>query len=341
MTKPKTASPDEKLEEAAKAVELHKIHEEDFFKTLGKSTEFDNLCNEIDTKVGLKHEEAKKVCIDLVHRLEKLSNDNPPKHNEYCSYLRYWLYEKICEIHADKSGNIDNVFFFKNLIEAWKKMNSEKLKNKCAPEELKGVKLSELKNRIFSYIYFKNLEKIKTISPSKNQDNCTKYLTYLESFKPVHERYRVQCIINSTSVNVNDCDIRRNINNTTILRINRLLLAESNIEGNVTKTEQLEAPELEESKVKKSKNCLSRSKCFYALSEGIKYTDKRLYEELENGFISSDKRCKNNSIDDIKNKKSFRTKVALSKYSVYGLISSMTLLLPPVSLILAGLMLHS
>ncbi|EDL42724.1 variable surface protein Vir12-related [Plasmodium vivax] len=73
-------------------------------------------------------------------------------------------------------------------------MNSEKLKSKCAPEELKGVKLSELKNRIFSYIYFKNLEKIKTISPSKNQDNCTKYLTYLESFKPVHDRYNnAQC----------------------------------------------------------------------------------------------------------------------------------------------------
>ncbi|KMZ87238.1 hypothetical protein PVBG_04023 [Plasmodium vivax Brazil I] len=69
-------------------------------------------------------------------------------------------------------------------------MNSGKLKSKCAPEELKGVKLSELKNRIFSYIYFKNLEKIKTISTSKNKDDCTKYLTYLESFKPVHDTYK-------------------------------------------------------------------------------------------------------------------------------------------------------
>ncbi|KMZ96513.1 hypothetical protein PVNG_06344 [Plasmodium vivax North Korean] len=174
MTQQKVASPEEKLEEAAKAVELHKIHEDDFFKTLGNSTEFDILCNGIDTKVGLNHKEAKKLCTDLVHRLEKLSKDNPPKQNDYCSYLRFWLYEKIGEIHTDKSGNIDNVPFFKYLIEPWKKMNSEKLKSKCAPEELKGVKLSELKNRIFSYIYFKNLEKIKTISPSKNQDNCTK-----------------------------------------------------------------------------------------------------------------------------------------------------------------------
>ncbi|KMZ80784.1 hypothetical protein PVIIG_03151 [Plasmodium vivax India VII] len=69
-------------------------------------------------------------------------------------------------------------------------MNSGKLKIKCLPEKLKLVKLSELKNRIFSYIYFKNLEKIKTISTSKNQDNCTKYLTYLESFKTVHDGYK-------------------------------------------------------------------------------------------------------------------------------------------------------
>ncbi|KMZ88752.1 hypothetical protein PVBG_05844 [Plasmodium vivax Brazil I] len=73
-------------------------------------------------------------------------------------------------------------------------MNSEKLKNKCRPEELKGVKLSEIKNRIFSYIYFKNLDKIHNISTSKKEDDCTKYLTYLESFKSLHEKYKAaQC----------------------------------------------------------------------------------------------------------------------------------------------------
>ncbi|KMZ82943.1 hypothetical protein PVIIG_05939 [Plasmodium vivax India VII] len=70
-------------------------------------------------------------------------------------------------------------------------MNSGKLQSKCLPDKLTTpVKLSELKNRIFSYIYFKNLEKIKTISTSKNKDDCTKYLTYLESFKPVHDTYK-------------------------------------------------------------------------------------------------------------------------------------------------------
>ncbi|SCO72502.1 Plasmodium vivax Vir protein, putative [Plasmodium vivax] len=189
MTQQKAASPEEKLEEAAKAVGLHKIHEEEFFKNPGNSTEFDKLCNEIDDK-GIPKSKAKELCIDLVHRLEKLSKENTRKQSDYCSYLRFWLYEKIGEIHTDKSGNIDNVPFFKHLIGAWKKMNSEKLKSKCAPEELKGVKLSELKNRIFSYIYFKNLEKIKTISTSKNKDDCTKYLTYLQSFKTLHDKYK-------------------------------------------------------------------------------------------------------------------------------------------------------
>ncbi|CAI7721639.1 Plasmodium vivax Vir protein, putative [Plasmodium vivax] len=200
MTQQKAASPEEKLEEAAKAVGLHKIHEEEFFKTPGNSTEFDKLCNEIDDK-GIPKSKAKELCIDLVHRLEKLSNDNPPKHNEYCSYLRYWLYEKIGEIHEDKSANVDKVPFFKHLIEAWGKMNSGKLQSKCLPDKLTTpVKLSELKNRIFSYIYFKNLEKIKTISTSENQDNCTKFLTYLESFKLVHDKYKsAQCGIFSWS----------------------------------------------------------------------------------------------------------------------------------------------
>ncbi|SCA81798.1 Plasmodium vivax Vir protein, putative [Plasmodium vivax] len=201
MTKQKAPLPEGKLEEAANAVGLHKIHEEEFFKTPAKSTEFDDLCNGIDIKVGSKHKEAKELCINLVHRLEKLSKDNPPKHNEYCSYLRYWLYEKIGEIHEDKSANVDKVPFFKHLIEAWGKMNSGKLQSKCLPDKLTTpVKLSELKNRIFSYIYFKNLEKIKTISTSENQDNCTKFLTYLESFKLVHDKYKsAQCGIFSWS----------------------------------------------------------------------------------------------------------------------------------------------
>ncbi|KMZ96187.1 hypothetical protein PVNG_05848 [Plasmodium vivax North Korean] len=211
MTKQKAPLPEGKLEEAANAVGLHKIHEEEFFKTPAKSTEFDDLCNGIDIKVGSKHKEAKELCINLVHRLEKLSKDNPPKHNEYCSYLRYWLYEKIGEIHEDKSANVDKVPFFKHLIEAWGKMNSGKLQSKCLPDKLTTpVKLSELKNRIFSYIYFKNLEKIKTISTSENQDNCTKFLTYLESFKLVHDKYKsAQCGIFSWTSNKTDyfsCD---------------------------------------------------------------------------------------------------------------------------------------
>ncbi|EDL42353.1 hypothetical protein, conserved [Plasmodium vivax] len=67
--------------------------------------------------------------------------------------------------------------------------------SKCKPENnIKDIKLDELKKRIFSYIYFKNIDKIKKISNSKKQDDCTKHLTYLENFKSLHDKYKIaQC----------------------------------------------------------------------------------------------------------------------------------------------------
>ncbi|VUZ94579.1 PIR protein [Plasmodium vivax] len=190
MTKP----PGKTLEEAAEAVELHKIHPEKFFSELGESSDFDQLCNGIDKKVSSKSAEVKDLCIKLVRHLVKLSKANPSERNNYCSYIRYWLYEKIGAIHADKSAKIENVPFFKDLNDAWTVINIAKLSNKCKPENIKDVKLDELKNRIFSYIYFKNLEKIKAISNSKKQDDCTKHLTYLENFKSLHDKYKIaQC----------------------------------------------------------------------------------------------------------------------------------------------------
>ncbi|SCA59747.1 Plasmodium vivax Vir protein, putative [Plasmodium vivax] len=195
MTKP----PGKTLEEAAEAVELHKIHPEKFFSELGESSDFDQLCNGIDKKVSSKSAEVKDLCIKLVRHLVKLSKANPSERNNYCSYIRYWLYEKIGAIHADKSAKIENVPFFKDLNDAWTAINIAKLSNKCKPENIKDVKLDELKNRIFSYIYFKNLEKIKAISNSKKQDDCTKHLTYLENFKSLHDKYKIAQCGSSTS----------------------------------------------------------------------------------------------------------------------------------------------
>ncbi|VUZ99244.1 PIR protein, partial [Plasmodium vivax] len=184
-----TTSPVKTLEEAAKDVELHKVHPENFFSELGKSSTFDGLCNGIELKVGFKRTEVKELCSKLVRVLEKLSKAGDSERNKYCSYVRYWLYEQISEIHTNKSAKIADVPFFDKLILAWTVISMAKLKNKCNPENIKDVKLDELKNRIFSYIYFKNIDKIKKIS-TENGTDCDKYLTYLKSFKSVHEEYK-------------------------------------------------------------------------------------------------------------------------------------------------------
>ncbi|GAB69862.1 CYIR protein, partial [Plasmodium cynomolgi strain B] len=54
-----------------------------------------------------------------------------------------------------------------------------KLKSTCNPEKIKGVNLNELKIGYFQ---------IKKIS-NENGKVCNKYLTYLKSFKSVHDEY--------------------------------------------------------------------------------------------------------------------------------------------------------
>ncbi|KMZ96629.1 hypothetical protein PVNG_02025 [Plasmodium vivax North Korean] len=185
-----TTSPEKTLEEVAEAVKLHKIHHEKFFSELDISSSSDQLCNGIDNQADPKYKEVKELCSKLVGLLEKLSKAKDSERNNYCSYIRYWLYEQIYEINEDKSASIDNVPFFDNLNHAWTNINNVKLSSKCNPENIKDVKLDELKNRIFSYIYFKNIEKIKKISASENGTDCDKYLTYLKSFKSVHDGYK-------------------------------------------------------------------------------------------------------------------------------------------------------
>ncbi|VUZ95559.1 PIR protein [Plasmodium vivax] len=190
-----TTSSGKTLEEAAKAVELHKIPPENFFSKLDKPSSFDGLCSGIEQKTGPKSKEAKELCIKLIRHLDKLGQVGNSESNNYCSYISYWFYEQISEIQTNKSAKIADVPFFDDIIFAWKIINNGKLKNKCNPENIKDVKLDELKNRIFSYIYFKNLDKIHNISTSKKEDDCTKYLTYLESFKSLHEKYKAaQCV---------------------------------------------------------------------------------------------------------------------------------------------------
>ncbi|GAB69549.1 CYIR protein [Plasmodium cynomolgi strain B] len=176
--------------EAAKAASLHKIHEDDFFSELGESSDFDQRCNGIDNNLTSKRREVKGLCIKLIRNLDKLSQGGESERTNYCKYIRYCLYEQIREIHANKSAKLADVIFFNKLILAWTVIKIAKLSNKYNSENIKDVKLNELKNRIFSYIYFKNLEKIKKVSTYENRTDCNNYLTYPEGFKPVHDGYK-------------------------------------------------------------------------------------------------------------------------------------------------------
>ncbi|GAB69859.1 hypothetical protein PCYB_006080 [Plasmodium cynomolgi strain B] len=149
------ATPSEiSLEEAAEDVKLHKIHDEEFFSELDKFSTFDQFCNGIRRNVRFNPKKVEDVCIKLIRHLYRLSKANSPKHSNYCNYIRYWLFEQIGVLCTSESGSIGDEAFFKELIDTWKQFNMLILRNKCSPEEIKGVKLSELKKRIFSVYLF-------------------------------------------------------------------------------------------------------------------------------------------------------------------------------------------
>ncbi|GAB69725.1 CYIR protein [Plasmodium cynomolgi strain B] len=87
-------------EEAAKAVALHKIQEEEFFSELGETSDFDQHCNRIDNNLSFKLREVKVLCIKLVCHLDMLSQSDDSERNNYCNYIRFWLNEHISEIHT-------------------------------------------------------------------------------------------------------------------------------------------------------------------------------------------------------------------------------------------------
>ncbi|VUZ99620.1 PIR protein [Plasmodium vivax] len=178
------------LEKAAKDVKLDQMYE-DFFKSPGKSSEFDKNCNVFD-ETGKKNATAKKLCSELVYYLEKIREKSIKEEDskKYCSYLPYWLYDNIDKIQNSPTTKIDKITFYEDLIKAGNAINGKDLKHTCPLSILRNLDLNELKNRKLSYIYFKNLENIKKIIASKDKAKCTKYLTYLESFKSLHEKYK-------------------------------------------------------------------------------------------------------------------------------------------------------
>ncbi|SCO72144.1 Plasmodium vivax Vir protein, putative [Plasmodium vivax] len=187
-----TKAPAPKLEDESKKVGLDEMYKEFFSKK--DTPKNNNYCDSTDVKIQT-NTQAKQLCSKLVYHLENISKEQKPIQTEHCSYLRYWLYDKIEEIQKKNSEKTSTIPYFKYLIDAWSKVNNEKLNKICVSPKVENVTLKELKDRKYTYIYFKNLDKIHKVSTSKNTADCSKYLTYLQSLSSLHEKYRQnQCV---------------------------------------------------------------------------------------------------------------------------------------------------
>ncbi|VUZ94232.1 PIR protein [Plasmodium vivax] len=187
-----TQTDDEKWEVAAKQLELDNMYDIEFFSKKGNPKN-SNYCNAFTGK-NPTDTKAKDLCNKLIYHLENIGEKKPQSDN-YCNYLRYWLYDEIGKIHTNQSDKVEKIPFFKNLIDAWYKFNSEKLKYACSSPYVNGVSLKELKTRKLSYIYFKNEDNIQKISMSKDTAVCSKYLTYIQSFSSLYDKYKkTECV---------------------------------------------------------------------------------------------------------------------------------------------------
>ncbi|EDL45428.1 variable surface protein Vir12-like [Plasmodium vivax] len=179
-------------EAAAKQLKLDNMYDIEFFSKKGNPKN-STYCNVFTVKTSTDTK-AKELCSTLIYHLENIGEKKPQSDN-YCNYLRYWLYDEIGKIHTNQSDKVEKIPFLKNLIDAWYKINRDKLKYACSSPYVNGVSLKELKTRKLSYIYFKNEDNIQKISMSKDTAVCSKYLTYIQSFSSLYDKYKkTECV---------------------------------------------------------------------------------------------------------------------------------------------------
>ncbi|CAG9485544.1 unnamed protein product [Plasmodium vivax] len=177
----------EQILEVSKELGLDKMYKE-FFSKQGKS-KFAGNC-EVFSKGKDQNEAAKNLCNKMVFLLEKIGDEKKKEDRDnYCGYLRYWLYDEIGEIHKDHSTNIDKVSFFKELIKAGNNLYNKSGTLKCSLPNEWGVNLKELKNRKLMYIYIKNYDYIKSNISSKIKDKCDKYSIYRNNITSSYGKY--------------------------------------------------------------------------------------------------------------------------------------------------------
>ncbi|CAI7721731.1 PIR protein [Plasmodium vivax] len=178
------------LENEAKKLGLDKMHD-GFFSKEEKAKD-DTYCNVFD-KEKKNNEAAKTLCSNLVHFLEKISKENRPEREKYCSYLPYWLYDKIGAMHTEHSKKIDEKVFVNDLIEAGEKTIRHKLKIICDLPSIKDVNVNDLKYRKLAYIYLKKHDVIEKGIKSIEKSKCDTYMKYLNNINLLYKSYKTQC----------------------------------------------------------------------------------------------------------------------------------------------------
>ncbi|KMZ90584.1 hypothetical protein PVMG_05731 [Plasmodium vivax Mauritania I] len=133
-----------------------------FFSKEGKAND-DTYCNVFD-EGNKKNEAAKTLCSTFVYFLEKISKENRPEREKYCSYLLYW-----------------------------EKTIRHKLKITCDLPSIKDVSVNDLNYRKLVYIYLKKHDvsekEIKSIENSK----CDTYMKYLNNINLLYKNHKTQC----------------------------------------------------------------------------------------------------------------------------------------------------
>ncbi|GAW83940.1 variable surface protein [Plasmodium gonderi] len=176
--------------EAANVLKLDKIHEELY--SLNETSKFDAYCEKLNID-NEQYSKSKILCTKLMYVLEQIAvNGRKPENTKRCGYLRYWLYEEIGKIYTDHSKMVSEISLAKDLIDIVNNVIKKELKYICTsfPEPEKNVTLDEWKKRKISYMYFQNYDEIKKISNSNDNDKCSKYLTFVNNFSRLYERYK-------------------------------------------------------------------------------------------------------------------------------------------------------
>ncbi|GAW79859.1 variable surface protein [Plasmodium gonderi] len=181
---------EDKLEDAVNDLGLDKIYKE-FFSNPGTS-KYNHYCEVAFSKKEKTNAEAKEICSKLLYFLEKIyGNKGNQESSKYCSYLRYWLYDEIGK-NYEHTKKVSAIPFVRELINTGNKAIRKHFYSRCniLPQVVRTVDFNEYRRRKFLHMYFKNHEKIKQISRSKNKDQCSKCLAYINVLSSLYERYR-------------------------------------------------------------------------------------------------------------------------------------------------------